>query len=395
MTLTELILEFGQRHQNSVPYTFSVQAQRETMSGYYAWQSRIYDATRWAFLFGRNTVLKDLQLAPGMTVVEIGCGTGHNLKGILKRVGKGGKVLAVDCAKPMLARCTARIRKSGWNNVQIIDREYGSAPVAEGAADAVLMSYSLSMIPDWERVIECAARELKPGGRIAVVDFRLGEGAPAIAGFDRWMQRNHVEIRRPYIERLSSVFRPLTCVTRMAFAGLWSYYVFVGERKGDELLPVARPSPNCDARPAGIAVDTVVLHATVLNSIEEVVEKFSDPECRVSAHYTIDRDGTLVCHVPEHLRAWHAGQSRMKDGRERVNDFSIGVELVNRNDGIDPFPEQQLEILRRLLKAIAVRHPIKHIVTHHECADPPGRKSDPAGFQMSWIEGIPKKSESD
>jgi S-adenosylmethionine-diacylgycerolhomoserine-N-methlytransferase len=201
------------------------------MSGYYAWQSRIYDATRWAFLFGRDALLDDLQLKPGNTVVEVGCGTGRNLEGVLKRVGDGGEVFAVDCAKPMLERCGERIRKKGWSNVRLIDREYGPAPVTEGMADIVLMSYSLSMIPDWESVIDCAVRELKATGRIGVVDFRLGNGATAVAGFEQWMTRNHVSIRRPYIEKLSSTFHPLHCVTRKAFGGLWSYYEFVGERR--------------------------------------------------------------------------------------------------------------------------------------------------------------------
>src|SRR5262245_37372963 len=98
------------------------------------------------------------------------------------------------------------------------------------------------------------------------------------------------------------------------------------------------PSPNYDARPRDVNIDTIVLHATVLNSLDEVIERFADPESRVSAHYTIDRDGTTIRHVAEQERAWHAGQSRMKDGRECVNDFSIGIELVNRNDGLDPFP---------------------------------------------------------
>jgi N-acetylmuramoyl-L-alanine amidase len=158
--------------------------------------------------------------------------------------------------------------------------------------------------------------------------------------------------------------------------------------KHDHPLPALHPSPNCDTRPDGVAIDTIVLHATVLNTLEEVIEKFADPHSRVSAHYTIDRDGTLACHVPERLRAWHAGQSKMKDGREGVNDFSIGIELVNLNDGEDPFPQDQIQALRRLLTAIIARHPIRHIVTHFECADPPGRKSDPAGFQESWIDGL-------
>ena len=150
----------------------------------------------------------------------------------------------------------------------------------------------------------------------------------------------------------------------------------------------SHPSPNFNARPEDTVVDTVVLHATVLNSLEEVTEKFADPESQVSAHYTIDRDGTVACHVAEEDRAWHAGQSRMKDGREGVNDFSIGIELVNLNDGTDPFPHAQIQAMRSLVKAIASRHPIRHIVTHYECAEPPGRKSDPAGFEESWIEGL-------
>ena len=156
----------------------------------------------------------------------------------------------------------------------------------------------------------------------------------------------------------------------------------------DQSLDLLRPSPNCDLRPEGAVIDTVVLHATVFNTVEGVVERFGDPASRVSAHYTIDRDGTVVNHVPERLRAWHAGQSRMKDGRESVNDFSIGIELVNRNDGIDPFPPEQIRVLRELLQAIISRHPIRQIVTHYECAYPPGRKSDPVGFEHRWIEGL-------
>jgi N-acetyl-anhydromuramyl-L-alanine amidase AmpD len=132
-------------------------------------------------------------------------------------------------------------------------------------------------------------------------------------------------------------------------------------------------------------VDTIVLHATVFDSLNEVAQLFADPQSRVSAHYTVDRDGTTACHVPEHLRAWHAGESKMRDGRERVNDFSIGIELVNRNDGIDPFPEAQIQALSRLVHDIRLRHDIRYVVTHAEIAEPPGRKSDPAGFDPGWL----------
>jgi N-acetylmuramoyl-L-alanine amidase len=147
-------------------------------------------------------------------------------------------------------------------------------------------------------------------------------------------------------------------------------------------------SPNYNDRPEGTTVDTVVIHATVLDSLREVIDHFAKEESKVSSHYTIDRDGTIVSHVPENKRAWHAGISRMRDGRENVNDFSIGIELVNRNDGIDLFPEAQLQAMRNLLKEIVTRHPIRHIIPHYACAEPPGRKSDPVGFNSSWFKDL-------
>jgi N-acetylmuramoyl-L-alanine amidase len=148
------------------------------------------------------------------------------------------------------------------------------------------------------------------------------------------------------------------------------------------------PSPNCNGRPEGIAIDTVVVHATVFDTLDEVIRHFSSPETQVSSHYTIDRDGAVVSHVSEDERAWHAGVSRMEDGRTNVNDFSIGIELVNRNDGKDPFPAEQIQALRNLLKAIITRRPIRYIIPHYACADPPGRKSDPVGFNDSWIKDL-------
>jgi N-acetyl-anhydromuramyl-L-alanine amidase AmpD len=74
----------------------------------------------------------------------------------------------------------------------------------------------------------------------------------------------------------------------------------------------------------------------------------------------------------------------MPDGRERVNDFSIGIELVNANDGTDPYPKSQIESLKTLITDIKTRHKIHYIVSHAEIATPPGRKSDPMSFP--WVE---------
>jgi ubiquinone/menaquinone biosynthesis C-methylase UbiE len=219
--------------------------QRQTMSEYYARHAWLYDATRWAFLLNRDIILTDLRLCPGEKVIEIGCGTGRNFSGILRQIGSEGELIAVDCSPPMLIRCRRRIRREGWPNVHLVDKEYGSRPVSEGQADAVLMSYSLSMIPFWREVVECVRRELKPGGRLGVVDFCLARRSAATLGFSRWMAFNHVTLDNPYREHLSAVFNPVQCVTQNVLGGLWAFYRFVGRRGEREIR--GQTSPGAEA----------------------------------------------------------------------------------------------------------------------------------------------------
>ena len=143
---------------------------------------------------------------------------------------------------------------------------------------------------------------------------------------------------------------------------------------------IQSPSPNFESRKEGVVVDTIVLHATVLDSVQEVCEHFAKADPGVSAHYTIDRDGTVYQHVSEKDKAFHAGVSEMPDGRTSVNDFSIGIELVNLNDGVDPYPESQLASLTQVIREVSRRNPIRHVVAHAEIARPLGRKSDPQGL---------------
>jgi N-acetylmuramoyl-L-alanine amidase len=154
------------------------------------------------------------------------------------------------------------------------------------------------------------------------------------------------------------------------------------------------PSPNYNARPADVSVDTIVLHSTVIPTLERTVFAFTRRQSGVSAHFTIGKDGSIVQHVSTFDRAWHAGPSRDHLGRENLNDFSIGIELVNLNDGLDPYPEIQVKRLRDLIASIKRRHEIKYITSHEAIAVPKGRKSDPAGFQwdqvaMAGVELIP------
>jgi N-acetylmuramoyl-L-alanine amidase len=146
---------------------------------------------------------------------------------------------------------------------------------------------------------------------------------------------------------------------------------------------VARPSPNHDAR-GDAPVDILVLHYTGMRTAQEALARLCDPAAKVSAHYTVDRDGTVYAHVPEERRAWHAGLSYWA-GTRNVNARSIGVEIVNPGHefGYIPFTDNQMEALIDLACAIMARHPIPpaRVVGHSDVA--PSRKQDP-GELFPW-----------
>lgn len=155
------------------------------------------------------------------------------------------------------------------------------------------------------------------------------------------------------------------------------------------------PSPNCDERPVDERIRLVVIHAISLPpnqfggpGIIQLFTNHLDPgahpyfaeisDLRVSAHFLVRRDGELIQFVPCARRAWHAGVSSWR-GRERCNDFSIGIEL----EGCDllPFDEAQYLTLDRLLAKLRRRYPIEDVVGHSDIA--PGRKTDP-GPCFDW-----------
>jgi N-acetylmuramoyl-L-alanine amidase len=148
-------------------------------------------------------------------------------------------------------------------------------------------------------------------------------------------------------------------------------------------------SPNYNRRPDGVSPDTIVLHSTVTPTLEATTRWFYSPESKVSAHFTIGKDGSIVQHVSTFLRAWHAGVSKDTTGRENLNDFSIGIEMVNLNDGKDPYPPEQVEAVRYLILVLKRRFPtIETITSHAIVAQPPGRKSDPKGFPWEALGGL-------
>jgi len=144
------------------------------------------------------------------------------------------------------------------------------------------------------------------------------------------------------------------------------------------------PSPNHDARAEG-PIDILVTHYTGMRTAEEALARLCDPEAKVSAHYTVDRDGTVYVHVPEGRRARHAGASYWAGVRD-VNSRSIGIEIVNPGHefGYVPFAEPQITAVIDLSREILGRHPAispSRVVGHSDVA--PNRKQDP-GELFPW-----------
>jgi len=196
------------------------------MTNYYRTQSHFYDATRWIFLYGRRRLVEKLDIHLGERVVEIGCGTGANFSAIQRELRNSGELIGVDCSTPMLRKAAERVRRNGWTNVRLVDLEYGKETITRGKADVVLFSYSLSMIADWEIALACAHSELWPGGRIGILDFC--RKANNSNWFAEWLAVNHVQVDRPYEEELRRLFTERTYMRYDAWAGLWSFYLFVG-----------------------------------------------------------------------------------------------------------------------------------------------------------------------
>ncbi|MBL8655850.1 MAG: N-acetylmuramoyl-L-alanine amidase [Altererythrobacter sp.] len=151
---------------------------------------------------------------------------------------------------------------------------------------------------------------------------------------------------------------------------------------GDELVHREMPSPNWDERV--LPVTMAVIHYTEMRDAAEALERLSDPEAKVSAHYLISRDGEVTRLVSEDKRAWHAGLSYWRGIRD-VNSASIGIELDHPGHkyGYGDFPDAQFEALVPLLARMAKEHaiPRANVVGHSDVA--PARKIDP-GELFPW-----------
>lgn len=191
----------------------SASAARETsghsdlMNQIYRRQRHIYDATRKYYLLGRDQMIRGLDMRPRQSLLEVGCGTGRNLA-LAAKLYPDIRLYGLDISSEMLVSAEKTLTCLG--RADPVLRLGDAAQVQAGdfgvsGFDRIMISYALSMIPEWEKTIEAALSALKPGGSLHIADFGQQRKLPVWfrSGLRSWLKRFHVTPRA----ELESVLR--------------------------------------------------------------------------------------------------------------------------------------------------------------------------------------------
>lgn len=168
------------------------------MNRVYRHQRHIYDATRKYYLLGRDRMIGGLDLSAGESLLEVGCGTGRNLA-LVARHYPDSRLFGLDISSAMLETAQAKLSSLPVPvSLHELDASrYVAADFGEPGFDRIMISYALSMIPDWQRTIAASLAALKPGGSLHIADFGQQEDLPRWFGhlLRAWLRRFHVTPR--------------------------------------------------------------------------------------------------------------------------------------------------------------------------------------------------------
>jgi demethylmenaquinone methyltransferase/2-methoxy-6-polyprenyl-1,4-benzoquinol methylase len=188
----------------------------------------------------RAATVRALQLKPGARVLEVGCGTGRNFPLLLDTIGPSGQLYGIDFAEEMLKRAEALCRERGWRNVTLLQGDATGYTLPE-PMDAALFSLSYATMARHRDALRHAWRQLRPGGRLAVMDAKTPPGAcgKLVGPLLFWISRASVlgnPDARPW-EHL----RELTPHVDLQEKALGTYYICCGTKLA---APAAAPPPE-------------------------------------------------------------------------------------------------------------------------------------------------------
>jgi S-adenosylmethionine-diacylgycerolhomoserine-N-methlytransferase len=205
----------------------------EQMDAMYRVQRHFYDLTRKPYLLGRDTLIRNLAVPEGGTVLEIGCGTARNLV-CIARAYPSARCFGVDISAAMLKTARTTIDRNGLGaRVSLAQGDATalntSALFATGRFDRVVISYALSMIPDWQDVLLQSMLLLQPGGSVHIADFGDQAGLPGWfrAALWSWLKKFSVVPRLDLGERAADIAQPLGC--RVKARPLYRGYAVLAE----------------------------------------------------------------------------------------------------------------------------------------------------------------------
>jgi S-adenosylmethionine-diacylgycerolhomoserine-N-methlytransferase len=217
------------------PETLGASGHAALMDEVYRGQRHIYDFTRKYYLFGRDTLIAGLAAAPGMRVLEVACGTGRNLAKI-GRAWPGMRLFGLDISAEMLKSARAALgdaARLGQGDACAFDAQ---ALLGEPQFDRIVLSYSLSMIPDWEAALDHAAGLLAEHGQLHIVDFGdlAGLPRPFAAALRAWLAKFHVAPRAamPAAAARIAAARGLQLASQRGPLGYFQLHVLTAPAKG-------------------------------------------------------------------------------------------------------------------------------------------------------------------
>ncbi|MEM7656907.1 MAG: methyltransferase domain-containing protein [Bacteroidota bacterium] len=200
--------------------------QQANIQAYYDAHARVYDLSRWSFLFGRKALVRELPFASEdrFDLLEVGCGTGYNLKRLHQQYPKA-HLTGLDVSAQMIERSKKKF--SSEEQVSFVEAPYTSERSFPEGFDVVLFSYCLTMInPQWGDMLQTALGHVRPGGYLAMVDFHDSR----FPWFKRWMERNHVRMDRHLLPVLEQQYEPIIREVKTGYGGIWAYVKFVGRK---------------------------------------------------------------------------------------------------------------------------------------------------------------------